>query len=208
MQDISINYRNTWKHGASSGEHTADGGFSSKSIGIDLISEPGVMNIGATLTLTNAGSTLTNMLTGDVVALCVPETVSDRDCIFLTTDSNNKGRLVRVTSAATEALAVATDSGARTYTAGVSDVIEFNAEIFWTSNTDIAKGASYDWMSATASSGNNLTSGVPHMMTKFDSVLYITDGRYIHTWDGSAFSYQALDVPLGYIITAISRQSV
>jgi hypothetical protein len=151
------------------------------------------------------GTELTNLLDNDIAAITHPSTISDRDCVILTVNTDNDGRLVKIVGSATETVLIATDSG-RDYAEGVSDLAYYYGAYFWTSHTDIAKDDDYDWWSTVASAGNNLTTGVPHPLCIFEDFLAIGDGRYVHYWDGAGSGtahWQALKLPEGFVITAL-----
>lgn len=62
-----------------------------------------------------------------------------------------------------------------------------------------------DYMSTVPSGMNTLTGGVPHQMKAAgNDVLYIANGIYISSFDGTTFIQQALDLPTGTVIQSIA----
>lgn len=61
-----------------------------------------------------------------------------------------------------------------------------------------------DWGSTVPSGMGSLVGGVPHqVIVGGNDTMYITNGRYITSYDGTTLIPQALDLPTGYIIQSI-----
>jgi len=201
MPSITFDARK-WRRGSSSTPFARDGGFSFDTVGIDFISTPGLATVGVNISNTNPGDTLENILPeAGILDITTPQTIVDKDCVLLT--YGTQGQLVKITGASTESVIFGPDTTAgHTYAKGVSFVVHYKGNYYWTSNTDIAKDGDFDWGS-TIGLSNALTTGLPHPMLVFDDFLIIADGNYLHTWDGSIGEWQALDLPAGYVITAL-----
>ncbi|MFA5130677.1 MAG: hypothetical protein WC477_07265 [Patescibacteria group bacterium] len=202
MPELVFDYKR-WKRGASSSRFSGNRGFSSATVGIDMISQPGVLLPGVCLSSGNAGTALSNILAGGIIASCTPKTATAPTALVLTNNSDKDGRVVKMAEL-TESTLHASDT-AHDYEEGISDIIEFKGGIYFTSHTEINKDGDVDWLSAVGSVGNNLTAYKPHQMCVVGDFLVIADGQYIHLWDGTTFTWQALDIPTGYVIMTVEE---
>lgn len=95
------------------------------------------------------------------------------------------------------------------------DVCEFQGNYYYSYNHsgtagDIGKfdGTSTfddDYMSTTPSGATTLFGDVPHqMIAAGNDKMYITNGRYIASWNGTTFTDQDLDLPTGEVINSIT----
>lgn len=78
------------------------------------------------------------------------------------------------------------------------DIIEFASAMICGRDADLARLSSGTWTNAwwTVQSGASaLQSGKPHRFGILAAALLITDGRYIHTWDGTLATQNALTLP-------------
>lgn len=95
----------------------------------------------------------------------------------------------------------------------VSDVAEYKGNLYYVYNHsgttgDVGRYASAtfddDWGSTVPSGAATLTGGVPHpICVAGNDVLYIANGRYVTSYDGTTFIQQALDLPTGTVISSI-----
>lgn len=97
------------------------------------------------------------------------------------------------------------------------DVCFYHGDIYYSYNHsgsagDIGKFASFTsftdaWASAVPSGAAALqgdTVTTPHqMIAAGDDKMYIANGRYVASYDGSTFQAQALDLPTGYVVQSI-----
>lgn len=201
MPSITFDVRK-WRKGSSSTPFSRDGGFSFDTVGIDFISTPGLASVGVNISVANPGKVLNNILPeGGILDITTPQTIADKDCVVLT--YGTQAQLVKITGESTESVIFGPDTTMNhIYERGISFVTHYKGNYYWTSKTDIAKDNDFDWGS-TVGLSNALTTGVPHPLLVFEDFLIIADGNYLHTWDGSVGGYQALDLPSGYVITAL-----
>lgn len=65
-----------------------------------------------------------------------------------------------------------------------------------------------NWGSTTPSGFGSLVGGVPHqMVVGGNDTIYIANGRYVTSFDGTTFIPQALDLPVGSVIQSIAWMS-
>lgn len=73
---------------------------------------------------------------------------------------------------------------------------------------DLASTFDDDYMSTVPTGMNTLTGGVSHqMVVGGNDVLYIANGRFVSSFDGTTFIQQALDLPVGTVIQSIRWNS-
>lgn len=98
------------------------------------------------------------------------------------------------------------------------DVCYFQSNLYYSynhSNTlgDIGKydlSATFDddWGSTVPSGAATLTGGVPHpMVAAGNDTMYVGNGRYITSYDGTTFIQQALDLPTNSVIVSLAWNS-
>ncbi|MBK8467901.1 MAG: hypothetical protein IPL32_18975 [Chloracidobacterium sp.] len=188
-----------WFRGASTSDNLADGGFSPDDKGVSLFITEGVLKPGPRDL--GVGSIFD---ANGVIAWNVAKTLLSTEYGYaLTANASNDGEVMALNTggAASHTSKYGPDTG-RDYKAGISDVISYKSGIIWTSTADIALAGDYDWWTATLSLGALASSNeVTHRMLIYGDILYIADGRYIHSWDGTTGTYNALDLPADYNIT-------
>jgi len=192
-----------WLRGASVANTLPNGGFSPSAQGADLFRKPGCIAPG---TANYGGSvTVTNMLSGGVLAWFVPKNPTGTDgAVVLTANGSADGRIITL-DGSSSSVTMASDTG-RDYIKGYSDVIQYKGSIYATSTTNLAlvTGPNYTYWSATLglTAFNSL---YPHYMCEYEDDLFITDGPYIHKFDGSTGTYNALSLPTDYVATSICK---
>lgn len=73
---------------------------------------------------------------------------------------------------------------------------------------DLSSTFDDDWGSTVPSGAATLTGGVPHpMVVGGNDTLYIGNGRYVTSYDGTTFIQQALDLPTGAVIQSVRWMS-
>lgn len=96
------------------------------------------------------------------------------------------------------------------YTYGNSFLVEFKGNIYATSGTDIAQLSStlstldHDWWTVTEGE-TALNGSYRHDMVVVEDTLFIADGYYLHTWDGTTSTYNAMTLPTTINITALHK---
>lgn len=202
-----------WIRGLSTSIDSFEGGFSPASYGLNLISSPGVIKASSRVltTATNAlGSTefifnsgMTNVNSGNDLTT------------FATYDGSFDGRFYKLNFLTGALTLVATDT-TKDWKTGVSQGVQALGKQFNTSNTDILR-ANYDysslkanwWTDTVVNGGVNqpaLTADVYHGVAELGGDLYVADGRYIHVYDGTTVSNQAVDFSSQYqIIRMVSH---
>ena len=202
---ITIDAR-TWLKGAAENAETLEGGFSPDSKGVGAFATPGLIKGGCSVLATG-----TNAIgSGETVFGSVTKDVNSGTSfnLFVTADGAGNGHFYTshyLTAATTLA---ATDTG-RDYSVNVSDVVKYKGSVMTSSNTDIAMSDNsfgvndFDWWT-TVAGGPALTANEYHVMVVLDAVLYVADGRYIHSWDGTTVGTNALDFGENTHVTAMS----
>lgn len=193
-----------WFRGASVADTLPSGGFSPLSTGIDLFRKPGCLTGG----LSGNSGAGGNLLNDGVIAWTKPADPnfsiggSIPVSYVLSRDTGSGGRVVTFQGGYT-AITMATDS-MRSYLRGRSDIVLYNGELFATSTTNIARITGPDYTYWTTTLG--LTAfgfASPHLFCEYEGILYITDGRYLHSYNGTTGTYNVFDLPVGYTITSI-----
>jgi hypothetical protein len=69
---------------------------------------------------------------------------------------------------------------------------------------DLATTFDDDWGSTVPTGKAELEGGVPHQMVVGGTVLWIANGKYIASWDGTTFNPQALDLPANTVVKSIT----
>lgn len=191
--------------GVSTTDELADGGFSPLSKGINLFASPGLLLPGRAPT-DSAGS----VSTGGIFAWSTHHTnISPGIGRGVGNNASLDGKFFTLADGGGATL-MASDTG-RDYKPNETDLIRFGTsnEQFSTSQTNIGKSDyefgvnDFTWWTVTLGK-TALGAGVPHHFVQYGSFLYITDGRYLHSWDGATGTYNALDLPDGYVITDIT----
>lgn len=191
--------------GVSTTDELSDGGFSPLSKAINFFASPGLLLPGKIL-----NNTTTDVTTGGIFAWSSHHTnVSPGIGRGLGSNASDHGKFYLLNDSGGGTLA-ATDTG-RQYRANVCDLVRFGAsnEQFSTSHNSIGK-SDYDFTTNdftwwTVTLGKTALGGaVPHHIVQYGSFIYITDGKYLHSWDGATGTYNALDLPDGYVITDIT----
>lgn len=186
--------------GASSSMYAKDGGFSPESASMNLNSLPGVLQPMASRTL------VTSNLNGDIINSIPAQNTFYR--YFFTT--NNRLEYMNSGTSITDSQAL-TGTLHRTY----SDICQFgtgssDTDIFITTNTNIIKSTpssgvpgAQDATWWTGTKGKTaLVTGYWHGMIVYENAMWIADANFIHKWDGTTASYQALILPYNQAITA------
>lgn len=193
-----------WLRGASVSDTLPNGGFSPLTTNIDLFRAPGCLTPG----LSGNNGSAANILNDGVIAWTIPSdpnfSVGGNGPVsyLLTRDTGSGGRVVTFQNGTT-AVTMATDS-TRNYVRTRSDIVLYNGELFATSTTNVARITGPDYTFWTGTLGlTALGAGSPHMMCEYEGILYIADGRYLHSYNGSTGAYNVLDLPVGYTVTSL-----
>jgi len=185
-----------WFRGASTSDELLDGGHSPDDKGISLFVTPGVLRPGPR----DIGTGSIYQSQGAIGFTTAKALVSPGASLALTSNASDDGRVLEMvpTSSSGYTTLYGPDTG-RDYTAGFSDIIRYKSGVYYTSKTDIALASDFDWWSATE--GETLLNGnVVHPLLEYGDIMYVADGRYIHSWDGTTSTYNALDLPADYEI--------
>ena len=207
MQTLTFDARN-FLRGVSMSNELSDGGLSPNSKGINLFASPGLLlpsdspyfyqgtpasNVVDYKGVIAWSSTQTNVAPGPARAVSANNANDGR--FYLVGDSG------QVTQAATDTV--------RDYIEKKTDIAYYKGDLYVTSTTNIAF-CNYDfsvndftWWTGTKGR-TALNSAYPHKMCQYGGTLYIIDGNYVHSWDGTTATYNALDLPTGFIATDIT----
>ncbi|MCK4500872.1 hypothetical protein KAU11_10255 [Candidatus Babeliales bacterium] len=186
--------------GESPTEHEAERGFSPETYGLNLLKEKGMMYPSGSKT--DIGSTT---LLGKVIAKAKDTSYLGNDQYFLDDEGNFYTYDGTFTKRQTDSV--------KTYQLGTSDMIQFQGNTFATSTDDIAMLTSsdltsidHDWWSITKAHGT-MDIGVRHPLEVVEDHLYIGDGNYIHTYDGTTTGYQTIVLPQGVNVISLRKGS-
>ena len=202
---ITIDSR-TWMKGAAENNESLEGGFSPDSKGVGAFATPGLIKGGHSVS-----ATATNAFAADesVFGFTTKDVNSGTNLTQLATgDTVGDGRFYTV-HFITGAVTLAATDTARDYAVGISDMVKYAGSIITTSATNAGLSDNvfgtndFDWWT-TVALGPALTAGTYHVMTVLDSVLYIADGRYVHSWDGTTVGTNALDFGANNYVTAMT----
>lgn len=191
-----------WFKGASTSDNLNDGGFSPDERGISLFVSPGLIKPGYQ---EEVGWTNTNVLAQGVIAWTPNDILAGSSSVFaLSRNSSDDGQIsahsATTGSTGSSSVLYGPDSG-RNYTLFNSDLIRYKDGLYYSSTSDIALDGDFDWWRVTRGM-TALNTSYPHHLFVYGDVLYITDGRYLHSWDGSTSTYNVLDLPEDYAISA------
>lgn len=169
--------------GMTSGRNTSDGGFTTDTDKLNILTVPGVLYQPSAMI-----DRTTNLINGNVVASCGDAVISSigNDKNFVT----DTGYFYTYQSTTL----TQRQTGAKTYQTEDTDIIQFRTDTFITSTTNIARlvqsnlsqpdGNWESWWTITKGK-SALTSGFRHPMVVFENSLWIADGNKLHKWDGT-----------------------
>lgn len=194
--------------GSNSYVNYPDGGFLSTTVGANPFSKPGLLSqapaLGSTVTTSLPQNGVYSWATG--YGASSPTTIAtmvsgSNQCTWYT---------VNASSGALTALTGYDSTASRTYAIGITDTVFYNSKFYTSATDDIVEqnvdGSSRDlsfWVTTKGKAA--LTSGVPHPMIVYESILYIADGKYLHKLDGTTATTQVFDLPPNFVITAMTQ---
>lgn len=201
MAKLVIDARDFLK-GASVSDYLSDGGFSPSSKGVTLFNVPGLIKPGPGF------AAVGTIKDNGMLAIDVRRANTTPYGKMVSSDTGQNGYFYDVdTSSRT---LKDSDVTGKNYIAGVTDLTIFQSQIFVSSSTDITffsdevwTGKDVTWWTTTKGK-SALNSGAAHLFVQYAGVLYFSDGRYLHSWDGTTATEQALDLPQDYSITALT----
>lgn len=194
-----------WFRGVSATDELSDGGFSPLSKGINLFASPGLLLPGpAPFDFGSSGLTTKGIFAWSTHHTSVAPGIGRG----LGANDLDDGKFFTMDDLG--ALTLAASDAGHDYKANESDLIRYGAsnEQFATSTSNIAKcnfnfsTTDFTWWTVTLGL-TGIGGGTPHHFVQYGAILYVSDGRYIHSWDGATGTYNALDLPSGYVITDI-----
>lgn len=203
MPLITVDAR-TFLKGASISDELSDGGFSPLSKGINLFAKPGLILPGPAAA-DQAGASLA---TGGIIAWStVVSNIAPGITRGLGTNGAFDGLFYQFSDAGSATAVPAATDTTRDYKPVISDMTRYGVsnEFFVTSTNNVAKLSSdfltqdFTWWTVTrghAALGTNN----PHKIIQFGLIMYITDGRYLHSWDGTTSTVQVFKLPENYVI--------
>ncbi len=181
--------------GSSSSDYAQDGGFSPLSSGLNLNIKQGVVY--STPAPTDASANVA----GVFIASCPNNGagISSNRRNFLDSSANFYSLSgTTITKQAT---------GTKTYTYGLSDMISFQNIYYASSINDVTQWSGTTITSETWFSVNSGTFGslgnYPHPMIVYNKKLWIADGNYLHSFDGTTIVTEALIFDTNQVIYAL-----
>lgn len=195
-----------WLKGNNSYDNFPEGGALQETVGINAFSKPGLLaqapSVGAAVTA--------SLPINGVVSWGIGSGASAPAVIAVYANATDDASFYSVnTSTGAMTIVGSADSG-RDYKLGTTDTVWYNGNFYTTSDTDICKNSAdlgtrdTSWW-ITTSGKSALTSGVPHPLLVYESIMYIADGRYLHKLDGTTISLQVWDAPPDHVITAMTE---
>lgn len=183
-----------------------DGGVTSSTVGVNAFSKPGLITQAPQL-----GNSVTAGLPQNGVVSWALGYGASSPIIFATTIfGSNQGKWYTANSSTGDLTPLTgyDSTGGRTYQIGITDTVFYNAKMYTSATDDIVEqnidGTSRLLTFWTTTKGKAaLTSGIPHPLLVYESILYIADGRYLHKLDGITASTQVFDLPPNFVITAM-----
>jgi len=193
-----------WLKGSNSYDDYPEGSALYSTVGINSFSKPGLLAQAPLL-----GSAVTASLpTKGVISWGVGSGASAPSVMAVYSNASNHGIFYTVNPTSGAMTVVGSTDSTRSYKSGITDTVFYNGSFYTTSETDICKNSAdlatrdQNWWTGT-SGKTALTSGIPHPLLVYESIMYIADGRYLHKLDGSTISLQVWDAPPDHIITAL-----
>lgn len=169
--------------GMTSGRNTADGGFTTDTDKINILTVPGVLYSPSAIV-----DRTTSNINGNVIASCGDAVIS-----AVGNDKNFVTDTGRFYTYQTTTLTLR-QTGAKTYQLPDTDIVQFRTDTFATSTTNIARlvqsnlsqpDANWEsWWTITQGK-SALTAGFRHPMVVYENSLWIADGNKLHKWDGT-----------------------
>lgn len=195
-----------WLKGNNVYDNFPEGGALASTVGINSFSKPGLLAQAPAL-----GSAVTASLPANgVVSWGVGSGTAAPSVIAVYTNATADAAWYSVNTSTGAMTLVGSNDTTRDYSLGVTDTVWYNGSFYTTSATDIAKNSAdlatrdQSWW-ITTSGKTALTSGVPHPLLVYESIMYIADGRYLHKLDGTTISLQVWDAPPDHVITAMTE---
>lgn len=193
-----------WLSGNNAYDDFPEGGALQETVGINSFSKPGLLAQAPSL-----GATVTASLpTKGVVSWGIGSGASAPSVVAVYSNATDDGSFYSVNTSTGAMTAVGAADTTRNYKLGQTDTVWYNGNFYTTSETDITLNSAdlatrnTTWWTVTKSQ-SALTTGVPHPLLVYESILYIADGRYLHKVDGTTVSTQVFDVPPDHVITAM-----
>ncbi len=197
MSSITLDARE-WFRGASSSDDTNDGGFSPLSKGINFFASIGLMSSGMTV---NNKTPLQDTFYG----ICAWATENNtlgfalgRNSLYPIMFDGSVAGLVPFYTLTYE------------YIPGISDMIYYKGAFFLSRESDIAmtsdEGVTIDeswWTNTVQPVFTNFSAY--HLFLEYGNILYIADGQFLHSWDGTTSLSEVLTLPSGFSITAMTE---
>ncbi len=181
--------------GAGSSDYSNDGGFSPSSTGLNLNYKQGaVYGFPAPTNITTPVS--------DFVASC-PDNGNGviANARYFVDSSANYYSLAGTTLTKQK-----TGTATTHYNFGLVDMVPYNGSYYVSRDNDVAQWDGTTtlletWYTVTKSKSFTLTG--PHPMLSYKGILYIADGRYLGTYDGTTVTPAVLDLGSGQVIYAL-----
>lgn len=196
--------KSDWLKGNNAYDDYPEGGSLASTVGMNAFSKPGLLTNNPVL-----GSTVTGSLPPrGVISWGVGSGSSAPIVMAVYSNASDDGSFYSVnTSTGAMTIAGSADT-AKNYIPGITDTVFYNNKFYTTSDTDIMELSAdlatqdNDWWTATKAQAA-LTTGVPHPLLVYESIMYIADGRYLHKLDGATVSTQVFDCPPDHVITSM-----
>lgn len=194
-----------WIQGMSSSDALQDGGFSNRSVNVNLATDPGTLN---------ATNTFTNNLSASIAGtICATSNDGNslgnlRYIVTTTNVAGGDGKYYTVAADYTTTLRQ-TDT-TNDYIPENCDTAQFQLALYTTAEGDITLATGTDLTSSfdatwwTVTKGKNaLNSGNRHPLLVFEGALWIGDKNKLHKWDGTTASEAFLTLSSEQTITAL-----
>lgn len=195
----------TFLRGVSTSDETQDGGFSPSSKGVQIFVTAGLVHSGATFANEWSAAIQSN---GYFAFTNWHTTASPGLGRALSSNASFDGYFCQLNDTSGQPTVSATDTG-RDYKPGISDMLKYQSSIFTTSTTNVALSTfdfgtnDFTWWTVTRGHAALSSNVLWHGIVEYGGIMYIADGRYLHSWDGTTSTTQVLDLPDGMTITSM-----
>lgn len=196
----------TFLRGVSTSEETQDGGFSPASKGVQIFVTAGLVHAGAAFSNEWTAAIQSN---GYFAFTNWHTTVSPGLGRALSSNASFDGYFYSLNDTSGQPTLEATDTG-RDYKPGISDMLKYGTSILTTSTANVALSDfdystnDFTWWTVTRGHAALSTNPIWHGLVEYGGIVYIADGRYLHSWDGTTSTTQVLDLPAGMSITSMT----
>lgn len=192
---------NDFIKGNNSYDDIPDGAFISTDNGMNVFGKPGLLTIPAGSTAPTSG-----LPSVGVINWGKGKGSLSLNAMAVATNSSNDGYFYTVTDATGALTQVGSADTTKDYDILKSDTVYYQGAFYTSSTTDLTKNdvtlVTRDNVFWTTTKGKTaLDSGSPHPLLVYADILFIANGRYLNSLDGTTANEMVLDLGSDWIIT-------